>query len=110
MPRKKQPGEDRPVAQGADLTVLTAIRAYKHEAEMAKRDRTALNRFNTNTYLGRQDWSHKQKGQSKEFLPKVPVAVEQFSAFVKRALVQFGEWFTVEEAEDQISGFVGLKN
>jgi len=96
MARRKQPGEDRPVAQGADLTVLTAIRAYKHEAEMAKRDRTALNRFNTNTYLGRQDWSHKQKGQSKEFLPKVPVAVEQFSAFVKRALVQFGEWFTMD--------------
>jgi len=96
MPRKKQPGEDRPVAKGADLTALTAIRGYKHEAEMAKRDRTALNRFNNNTYLGRQDWSHKQKGQSKEFLPKVPVAVEQFSAFVKRALVQFGDWFTVD--------------
>ena len=48
------------------------------------------------TYLGVQDWSHKQKGQSTEFLPKVPVAVEQFAAFIKRALTQFGDWFTVD--------------
>ncbi|MGH7275289.1 MAG: portal protein, partial [Nitrospiria bacterium] len=96
MPRKKQPGEDRPVAKGADLTVLTALREYKQEATDAKRERLTLNRFNTYTYLGKQDWSHKQKGQSKEFLPKVPVAVEQFSAFVKRGLIQFGEWFSMD--------------
>src|ERR1051326_5965449 len=93
---KRQPAADVPVAPDTDLTVLKAIDAYKREAEDAKKDRTARDRINMATYMGNQDWSHKQAGQSREFLPKVPVAVEQFSAFLKRALVQFGDWFSVD--------------
>lgn len=78
------------------LTVLKCVREAKHEAETAKRRRQNLNRINWQSYMGQQDWSHKQPGQSREFLPKVPVAVEQFSAFIKKALVSYGNWFSVD--------------
>src|SRR5690242_20716148 len=78
------------------LTVLKAIREAKREAETAKKRRMSINRTNWQTYMGQQDFSHKQTGQSREFLPKVPVAVEQFSAFIKKALVSYGNWFSVD--------------
>ena len=76
--------------------VARAIQSCRKEAEDARRGRLHKARRNMAIYLGEQDWSHKQDGQSKEFLPKTSVAVEQFSAFVKRALVQFGDWYSVE--------------
>ena len=94
--QRRRPGDDRPVAQGADLTVLTAIRECKREAEAASRRRRDKNRLNLQAFLGEQDWTHKQKGQSKEFLPKSAMVVEQLAAFVKRALVDFGEWFDIK--------------
>jgi hypothetical protein len=47
-------------------------------------------------FLGRQDWSHKQEGQSTEFIPKIPVSVEQMCSFVKKGLISFGDWFSIE--------------
>jgi hypothetical protein len=93
-----QPGDDVSVnpRDAGDLTVLNAVRGYMKESEDARRYRIQLNKENRRAFLGQQDWSHKVEGQSKEFLPKTPVAVEQFSAFVKRALTQFGNWFEVE--------------
>ena len=87
-----QAGDDQAVKKGADLTVLTAVRECKREAGDAKRTRLLKNEANFKAYLGEQDWSTKQAGQSTEFLPKTPVAVEQWSAFMKRALIQFGQW------------------
>jgi len=78
------------------LTVLDAVRGYFKEAEEARESRILKNRANHAAFMSDQDWSHKQDGQSTEFLPKSSVAVEQFTAFVKRALVQFGDWFSVE--------------
>lgn len=97
------PGRDVSVSSDDDLTVIKAVSAYKHEAEMAKRGRMARNRVNRDAYQGRQDWSHKQKGQSTEFLPKTPVAVEQLVGFVKRALTQFGAWYDIELGRDSKS-------
>lgn len=78
------------------LTVVQAIMQYRDEAEDAKEDRLNLNRRNRDAFLGRQDWSHKVAGQSREFLPKVPVSVEQMASFIKRGLVSFGDWFSVQ--------------
>lgn len=90
-------GDDQPVDDAADaLTVLKAIQEYKKEAETAKRTRMQKNKTNRRVYLGDIDWSHKQKGQSREHLPKLQNAVEQFGAFVKRSLVAFGDWFDVQ--------------
>lgn len=92
-----QPGHDQPVSTDkVSLTVIQAVNRYRIEAEDAKRDRTIKNRFNREMFLGRQDWSHKQEGQSTEFIPKVPVSVEQMCSFVKKGLITFGDWFSIE--------------
>jgi hypothetical protein len=92
------PGDDVVLSsdKGGEVTLINAIRAYKKEAADAKLRRMRRNRENVEAYQGIQDWSHKQEGQSREFLPKVPVAVEQFVGFAKRALTQFGAWYEVE--------------
>jgi len=102
MARRKQPGEDVPVAEEAGLTVLNAIREAKREAEDAKRTRMIKNRINRGAFLSEQDWSHKQTGQSTEFLPKASATTEQFSAFFKRGLVQFGDYFSVNAIRDGV--------
>jgi hypothetical protein len=78
------------------LTLLTALRAYKLEGDESKRTRMQKNRENVNAYLSLQDWSHKNEGQSREFLPKTSVATEQLVGFVKRALTQFGAYYDIE--------------
>jgi hypothetical protein len=94
-PTAEVPTDDRP----ADEAVLEVIRAYKQEADDARRLRMAFDRRVRDAYLGIQDWSHKQEGQSREFLPKIAVSVEQFAQFVKRALTDFGQWFSVQLPE-----------
>lgn len=83
-----------PTPSEADL--LLTFREYRREAEQARRTRLRRNRLNWDIYYGYQDFSHKADGQSAEFLPKMAQAAENMRAFVKRALVQFGDWFSVE--------------
>lgn len=93
---RRQPGDDQPVGSSADLMVIQAIKDAKNQADMAKRVRVLRNRENMNIFLGNQDWRHKQPGQSKESLPKTAAAVEQLSAFIERALIQFGAWYSMD--------------
>jgi hypothetical protein len=79
-----------------DLVTLTS--SYKEEAKNAKANRMRLNRTNYDCYHLRQDWSHKRKGQSREFLAKQPMAVEQISTFIQQGLVDSGDWFGVEKS------------
>lgn len=92
----KQPGADVPVGDDEGLTIIQAVKACFNEAEEGKRQRLAQNKINRDAYFGRQDWSHKQEGQSTEFLPKVSTSVEQMTAFVKRGLMKFGDWYSVD--------------
>lgn len=78
------------------LTVIQAVDECFREADEAKWERMRRNRVNRDVFLGRQDYSNKMEGQSSEFLPKVPVSVEQMAAFVKKGLIQYGSWFSVE--------------
>lgn len=82
-----------------EARVMSRIRTARHEAEQAKRVRMRRNRRNLDAYFGYQDYSFKQQGQSQEFLPKTSTAVEQFASFVKRALVDFGDWFSMDIPE-----------
>lgn len=95
MAQANDPFRDEDLGPGGP-TVVEAIKSLRVEAEEARRTRIDNNRINRDVYLGRQDWSHKQDGQSREFLPKVPVSVEQMATFVKRGLIQFGPWFSVK--------------
>lgn len=81
-----------------EALVLRAYNRYREEATMAKHDRMALNRQNFNMYHLRQDFSHKNTGQSREFLPKQSMAIEQNSNFIKQGLVDLGEWFRTDAA------------
>ncbi len=110
MARKKPPqGPVETIAEPSDegINIIHSINAFRTESEDARRTRLHNMDRNWDAFLGRQDFSHKIKGQSREFLPKVPVSVEQLSAMIKRSLVQFGDFFSVRldaDLEDRISG------
>lgn len=84
-----------PVKEDESLTVVQAIKEFKRESEDARKNRMALNKRNMNAFLNTQDYSDKISGQSKEFLPKTEMAVEQTVAFIQKAL-SMGDWFTLE--------------
>jgi hypothetical protein len=83
--------------EGSDetQTIVKCVREHKREAEDAKRDRLLQNEINRDAYLGRQDFSGKIDGQSAEFLPKTSLAVERLSAFIKKGLIQSGDWYQI---------------
>jgi len=83
-----------------DEEIIQVVRSYKLEAQQAKRTRQGLNDLNRAAYMNQQDWSEKIEGQSTEFLPKVSETAEQFAAFIKRGLIQFGDWFSVESESE----------
>jgi hypothetical protein len=83
-----------------DWYAIKVIQECKQEASDARASRIAKNRRNRDVYLSRQDWSGKKAGQSQQFLPKVPVSVEQMASFIKRGLTMFGNWFSVDLAPD----------
>lgn len=80
--------------ESVDVVCLT--REYKKQAEDAKREREQQTQQNVLLYNGRQNWDHKLRGQSTEFVPMLSIAVEQITTFVKRALVDYGDWFSVD--------------
>jgi hypothetical protein len=84
------------VSEDTDQEVLRAIQDYVEEATYAKRIRMEDNSRNFDSYHMKQDFSHKRKGQSKEFLPKQSMAVEQISAFMEQGLIDVGQFFKVE--------------
>jgi hypothetical protein len=71
---------------------------YRSEAKEARKDRLDLNKRNWDVYHLRGDFSHKQEGQSREFLAKQSMAVEQIVTFFQQALIDTSGWFTVESA------------
>src|SRR5258708_36078453 len=79
-----------------DSELIQWVMECRRESYDARRTRIRLNNINRDAYMGIQDFSYKQKGQSTEFLPKTNIAAEQFGAFLKKALIQFGDWFAVK--------------
>lgn len=80
----------------SESTIITCLTNYRLESDTARQDRIMQNRVNFDSYNLRQDWSYKQKGQSREFLPKMSMAVEQAANFLQQGLTDIGEWFRVE--------------
>lgn len=94
-----------PKFQGSeeDQNILRYSFNCRQEAYEAKRDRMAKNRLNWDTYNLKGDFSHKKAGQSKEFLPKQMMATEQIASFLHQAMIDAGNWFSIdlEEGVDQ---------
>ena len=78
------------------LSVIQEVMRCRDEAWDAKQSRLSKNSRNMDAYLGRQDWSYKQDGQSTEFIPKTSVSVETMGNFIKRGLIKFGDYYSVE--------------
>lgn len=89
---------DEPVSKEKDesLTVIQQVLTARDQAWDAKYSRMVKNRRNMDAYLGKQDWSYKQDGQSTEFIPKTSVAVEAMGNFIKRGLLKFGPWYSAQ--------------
>lgn len=82
-----------------DESIIRATYSYRQEAYEAKRTRMVQNRLNFDTYNLKGDFSHKKRGQSREFLPKMSIAVEQIASFFHQALMDCGEWWGVDYAD-----------
>jgi hypothetical protein len=78
------------------LSVIAEVLRCRDEAADAKHSRLWKNRRNNDAYLGKQDWTYKQDGQSTEFIPKTSVSVESMGNFIKRGLIKFGDYYSVE--------------
>jgi hypothetical protein len=78
----------------SDLVQIT--QGYIQEAKFARQNRMDQNQRNFECYHMRQDYSHKLPGQSKEFVGKQAMAVEQITSFIQQGLVDAGEWFGME--------------
>jgi hypothetical protein len=76
--------------------VSVATVQYINESEHARRDRERANRNNLDAYHLRQDYSHKRRGQSREFLAKQQLATDQLASFLSQGLIDVGKWFRVE--------------
>lgn len=78
--------------------VVEITKVYREESDAARKNRMDLNEINFDAYHLRQDYSHKKSGQSREFLAKQQMAVEQISSFISQGLVDINQWFSVEKA------------
>jgi len=100
MPSQPNP-IDRPISPTSPTDDPVALVQYmldmRRESFHARRLRMRQNELNRRAVKGMQDWSHKIEGQSREFIPKTSELREQFAAFIKRGLVQFGQWFSLEQ-------------
>lgn len=74
--------------------VVNIIVANKNSAHAARAYRMAQNDLNYDYYHGRSDQNHKLQGQSREFLPKMSMAVEQVTSFLHQGLMDVGRWFS----------------
>lgn len=90
-----------PEAYDADTEpqrIVAIITNYRNEAREARRWRMVQNDLNYDTYHLRGNEQHKMNGQSREFLPKQAMAVEQVSSFLHQGLMDIGEWFSCQAA------------
>jgi hypothetical protein len=76
-----------------DSTILQTSLEYARESEKARQKRLAQNAQNWDIYHLNQDFSHKREGQSKEFLAKQAMAVEQITEFFQQGMVDVGDWW-----------------
>jgi len=58
-----------------------------------------------NLYNNQYDFSKKAEWQSKQYLPKISNAVRAIVGFVKKAITQEGDWFTVKFLNEKFSSY-----
>lgn len=81
------------MTDGEIVSYVNDCRQQSSNAFAWRRERARVNR---DAYNNIQDFSNKIEGQSREFIPRTSETVEQMTAFLKRGLTQFGNWFSVD--------------
>lgn len=87
------------MARLVDLPAAEIIRIGNdrlNRSRLVRQVRYPKNDLNWRAYHGEQDFSHKNKHQSKETLPDFPIAVEQIVGTFERALTDSDDWLAVE--------------
>lgn len=79
---------------------------FIQESKTAKWTRMQQNQANFESFNLRGDYSHKRRGQSKEFLPKQKMATEQIASFLQQGLVEIEKWFDVLWEDGVTPGFL----
>lgn len=79
--------------RSSDDQIIRASEDYVRESEEARLRRIGLNRENWDIYHLNQDFGHKRPGQSREFLAKQAMAVEQITEFFQQGLVDIDDWW-----------------
>lgn len=81
-----------------DNELIQTVLQYHQHSKTYKSERQRRNNFNWNIYQGKQDYSHKRKGQSKEFVPKLALGVEYLVATVLNGLTnRSDDWFSIQK-------------
>lgn len=78
--------------------IIQISQSYYEEAKQARQSRMDKNTLNYDIYNLRQDYSFKREGQSREFLPKQMLAVEQISTFFEQGVTEVDDWYKIEPA------------
>lgn len=89
--------KDLTIAKKVDEdTYVATLREWREYANRARY--LAWNRWNESwrLYNHQYDWSGKAPWQSKNYLNKLPLAVEMGAALVRRAMIDAVEWFRLE--------------
>ena len=81
-----------------DEAIVKQIQQFKRDAEASseRMERMRLNEMNRQAFMEKQDFSDKLDGMSQEFLPETWRTCEQFAAFIKKGLVAFDDWFSID--------------
>jgi hypothetical protein len=103
------PGPMEPTGEVVHDPVVQIINNCFEESYHAKRTRMFLNASNFNCYHGKQDYSHKKAGQSKEFIGKVYLATEQITSFMQQAVSDETDWFQIEAEDGMPENLMKLK-
>lgn len=88
-----------PVSTGPsddEATIVRSVASCKSRSSTVRRPRRDQNKKNWDFWNGIQNWSHKQVGQARIFLPDLPVSIQQTAAAIENQLVNFQNWFSVE--------------
>lgn len=79
-----------------DSEIVQFVTQAHQASKQYKEKRQKKNEFNWDMYQLKQDFSHKKKGQSREFLPKLALGVEDLvSTLVTGLTNKSEEWFDV---------------
>jgi hypothetical protein len=93
--RLKQPllSRDSEGRLNSEQEMLQAIDVYRKMSHQTRWTRISRNKENWDFYHGRQDWSHKMKHQSKDFMPDFPMAMERIALTVAQPYAETEDWF-----------------